>query len=302
MRALQQRLRAGDPARVRTPRDLLTGVGRLVLWLVVALLLVHGAGDMLGPSDDAPEPRLARAEQAPGWPNDAARALAVEFATAYLTYAPGEDPDAAAQRVNAFASAEVVRELVPHFDRGTPAQAVRSAAVARTVTLDARHALVTVAATLATDGQLGTRRLTVPIARDDAGGLVIDDLPSFAAAPARAATAPRDEEPLLGADRGAIEDVLTRFLRSYLAGDTGGMAYLVVPGTRIAAAAGRLELLSLTSVTVMAPAERGRRVMLVTVHVRDVGSRAVYMLRYRVRLVRRDRWYVAELNEEGSAR
>jgi hypothetical protein len=26
------------------------------------------------------------------------------------------------------------------------------------------------------------------------------------------------------------------------------------------------------------------------------------MLRYRIRLVRRDRWYVAELNQEGSGR
>jgi hypothetical protein len=29
---------------------------------------------------------------------------------------------------------------------------------------------------------------------------------------------------------------------------------------------------------------------------RDVRSRAVYPLRYRVRLVRRDRWYVAAVN------
>lgn len=49
--------------------------------------------------------------------------------------------------------------------------------------------------------------------------------------------------PLIGPDRGAIEDVLGRFLHSYLSGDAGGLAYLVVPGTRIVAAAGQLELL-----------------------------------------------------------
>jgi hypothetical protein len=42
--------------------------------------------------------------------------------------------------------------------------------------------------------------------------------------------------------------------------------------------------------------------VLVTVHARDLGSRALYMLRYRIALVRRDRWYVARLNEEGAGR
>ena len=70
----------------------------------------------------------------------------------------------------------------------------------------------------------------MPVARDAAGRLVVDDLPSFAAAPARAARELPDDEPLTGADRGAIEDVLTRFLRAYLAGDTGGLAYLVRAG------------------------------------------------------------------------
>ena len=38
------------------------------------------------------------------------------------------------------------------------------------------------------------------------------------------------------------------------------------------------------------------RSVLATVRARDVQSRAVYALRYRVRLVRRDRWYVAAVN------
>jgi hypothetical protein len=302
MRALQHTLRAARPVRVRTPRELLAASGRLVLWLVVGLVLVHGVSDLLGPAHQPSKPRIAGAKRRLAWPDDAARALAVEFASAYLTHTPGEDPDAAAQRLTAFVAPDVAGELMPQFDHDAPAQALRSATVARTVTLDERHALVTVAATLATDGQLSTRRLTVPIARDPAGGLVVDDLPSFAAAPARAATGPRADEPLIGADRGAINDVLARFLRGYLAGDSGALAYLVVPGARITSAAGRLELLSLTSITTTGPAARGQRLVLATVHARDLGSRALYMLRYRIRLVRRDRWYVAELNQEGAGR
>jgi hypothetical protein len=39
--------------------------------------------------------------------------------------------------------------------------------------------------------------------------------------------------------------------------------------------------------------------VLVRVHARDSLSRALYALRYRVALVRRDRWYVADINGPG---
>jgi hypothetical protein len=302
MRALRKRLRARRPVMVRTPRDVFAGAGRLVLWLAIGLLLLRGAEATLGPDDDLRPAPAVRSTAATAWPDDSARALAVEFATAYLTHTRAEDPTVAAQRLGSLASADLAGELVPQFDHAASEQVVRTATVAHTVTVDREHALVTVAANLATNGQLGTRRLTVPVARDPAGRLVVDDLPSFAAAPARAATELPNDEPLAGADRGPIEDVLTRFLRAYLAGDTGGLAYLVAPGARIAAVSGHFELFSLASVLSAGGGAGSRRSVLVMVHARDLGSRALYMLRYRVGLVKRDRWYVAELNEEGAGR
>jgi hypothetical protein len=302
MRALRETLRPRGPVMVPTPRDVLAGAGRVVLWLAVGLLLLRGLETTLGSSKQARPSQGARPSPVAEWADDAARALAVEFATAYLTHSPGEDPTAAGQRLSALASPDLAGELVPQFARGAPTQAVRSATVAHTVTVDREHALVTVAATLATGRQLGTRRLTVPIARDAAGRLVIDDLPSFAAAPARAAGELPADEPLTGADREPIENVLTRFLRAYLAGDTGGLAYLVAPGAQMTAVSGRFELLSLSSVLSSGAANGGRRSVLVMVRTRDQASRAVYMLRYRIGLVRRDRWYVATLNEEGAGR
>jgi hypothetical protein len=301
MHALHQKLSTARPVRMRTLRDLLGGAGRLTLWLVVGLLLIRGIGT-LGATDSARAPQPSRAVPVAVWPDDAARALAVEFATAYLTHTPGENPDAATQRLTALAAPDLAGDLAPQFDRDAPAQAVRSATVARTVTLDGQHALVTVAATLADGGQLDTRRLTVSVARDKSGGVVVDQLTSFASAPTRAALAPREAEPLIGADRGAIEAVLGRFLRAYIAGDTGGLAYLVAPGVRITAAADRLELRSLASFTVVGPAAGARRGVLATVLARDPQTRALYVLRYRVELVRRDRWYVAAINDRGRSR
>jgi hypothetical protein len=284
--------------RPQTSRELLATVGRLLLWLALIVVLLRGLAGVLATEHPAPAPHAGRVSAVATWPDDSARAFAVQFASAYLTHSPSDDPGAYTTALEAFASPELVAQLAPRFDDQEPREAARSATVAGTVRIDNRHALVTVAATLA--GPPVTPRLvTVPIARDGRGGLVVYDLPSFAAAPARAAVSAPGLEPLYGAERAAIVNVLEPFLRAYLAGDTAALDYLVPPGTRIAAAAGRWELIELTSVSAAGPASRAGRVVLATVEARDPASRAVYALRYRVRLVRRDRWYVAELNGPG---
>ena len=116
--------------------------------------------------------------------------------------------------MQAFAAPELASSIAPVYGERAPRQTVASVMVARTARLDARHALVTVAATV--EGAPGTRYLTVPVARDDAGGLVVSDLPSFAAAPARASLEQPTTEPLAVAERAAITPVVARFLRAYL--------------------------------------------------------------------------------------
>jgi hypothetical protein len=282
--------------RPQTPRELLATVGRLLLWLALVVVLLRGLAGVFATDRPAHAPKLSRSLAVATWPDDSARAFAVEFATAYLTHAPSDDSGAYTTGLEAFASPELVAQLAPRLDDQEAHEAVRSAAVARVVRIDDAHALVTVAATLA--GPPVTRRLvTVPIAHDDRGGLVVYDLPSFASAPARAAVSAPELEPLYGGERAAIVHVLEPFLRAYLAGDTAALAYLVPPGTRVAGATGRWELIELTSVSATGPATRAGRVVLATVETRDPVSRATYSLRYRVRLVRRDRWYVADLND-----
>jgi hypothetical protein len=260
---------------------------------------VRGAGDVLGAQRPPGTAPVQRAAESVPWPDDAARALAVEFASAYLTHELTEDPTAHARRLSDLASPALAHEVAPRLDERAPDQTARVATVERAVAVDRRRALVTVAVTTETGRDVSVRRVTVPVASDGAGGVVVYDLPSFASAPARASAAPPEGEPLLGSERAAIADVLARFLRVYLAGDTRGLDYLVSPGTRIAAAGGSLELLELGSITATGPTARGERVVLANLHARDPKSRATYALRYRVRLVRRDRWYVAEVNGAG---
>jgi hypothetical protein len=168
-----------------------------------------------------------------------------------------------------------------------------SVVVARSAAIDSSHALITVAV----GGTSGSRYLTVPVARDKAGGLVVDELPSFAAAPRRSSVASATLEPVAGRERSELRDVVSRFLRTYLAGDQPGLAYLVPAGVGIATPAPHgYELVDVDSLAqIGTPAARELELQ-ARARVRDLGSGAVLGQAYRLRLVRRDRWYVADIN------
>ncbi len=291
-------LKASRPGRSRTPRELFSRLGRSVLWLAVTVALLRGLAGTLDSDPQAVEPGRAQTA-APTWPDDAARAYAIEFTAAYLTIAPDE-PDTRTAAAE-LAAGEIANALAPTLDGEAVAQQVESATVAGITRLDSRRALITVAARVR-GARARTIRLTVPVARDTRGALVVSDLPSVAPVALRAGSGPVAGTSLLGAERDAIGDVLTRFLRAYLGGDRAGLVYLVPAGTRIAASTGGFELRELGTITATGRASGRERHVLVTAHVRDEISRATYALRYRVRLVRRDRWYVAAINDSTGGR
>jgi hypothetical protein len=277
-----------------TPAVFLVGVARVALWLLLGFLLVRGAGDVLASGE-----RTARSGDAPvlaqsPWPDDGARAFAVDFARAYLSYSP-RHPGRYARELAQFVSGELAGPVVPRFAQRGARQVVQTATVAEATRLDESHALVTVAASLATDG-VSTRYLTVPVARDAGGGLAVYDLPSFSAPPARAQPVADEAEALPAGEESAIGDVLQRFFAAFLAGRAGELEYFVPAGVRLGALGQRYELAGVESLAqVGAGSARGRTVLAV-VRARDARTRAVYALRYRVALVRRDRWYVAAIN------
>jgi hypothetical protein len=272
---------------------MLRNIGRVVLWCVLALLLVRGASDVL--AGEQPPPRVPDSRSVPAsWPGDEARAFAVEFARAYLSYSP-RHADRYAHEVLPFVSPEVAGSIVPRFVQRGSRQVVQNAVVARTARVDDARALVTVGATVA-GRDVSTRYLTVPVARDAGGGLVVYDLPSFSAPPSRGRAQTVELEPISGAEGAEVEDVLTRFFRAFLAGRSADLEYFVPAGVRLGALAQRYELVDVDSVEQIGASGGRTRSVLATVRARDAESRAVYALRYRVGLVRRDRWYVAAVN------
>jgi hypothetical protein len=286
---------AGPP--IRTPGGLLKGLGRGVLWALVAILLLRGVAGVLAQDTGAPTSApSARPAAAAAWPDDAARSFAADFARAYLSWSP-EHPERYEKALAPFVAADVAGTIQPTFGDEAPRQEVRATSIARVAQLDESHALVTVSVAVAAP-EITTRYLTVPVARDSAGGLAVDDLPSLAAPPARAQIAEPETQQLSAADQQQIGDVLEHFLDSYLAGRSGDLAYFAPPGVRIEALGG-YELSGMSSLVAVGPVTGGERTVLVTVRARDADSRVEYPLRYRVRLVMRDRWYVAAINTSG---
>jgi hypothetical protein len=284
---LRREPRARSASQV-TSAGLLKGLGRLILWCALALVLARGVADLLR-TEPAPPPAREAAAATVVWPDDEARAFAVEFARAYLSYTP-RDRDA----LTSFAAPELAASMAPDQPDDAEPQTVLTATVAGTASLDDRHALVTVAATLDT----GTRYLSVPVGRDTAGALAVYDLPSFEPPPAHASLPATQGEPLTGVERSQIEDVVERFMRAFLAGEAEELDYLAPTGVQIGALAEPHELVGVVSVAQVGPGAADAREVLATVHAREDGTGAVYPLRYRLELVRDDRWYVAAVNKE----
>ena len=163
--------------------------------------------------------------------------------------------------------------------------------VAREASLGGARALVTVAA-LRRDGT--SRYVTVPVARDERGGLVVSGLPSFSAPPPRASVDGDDVEPLAGAGAQAITELAERFLREYVAGaDRAALAYLLLPGVEVAPLPAGLRLVSVDALDQTTATTGRRRSVIASVRVRESRSGAVYPLAYQLEVERRDRWYVA---------
>ena len=284
-------LRGGVPVghAVRTPGGLAKRLGRVLLWLLVLVLLLRGLASVFAPQRPAPVTRVVRRRRRCGRMMRRGRSRRTSrgrICTTRPTIRRGRRGRCRRS------SGPSWRARSCRSTASTPsAQSVGAVSVASAAQLDSRHALVTVAAATSS----GTRYLTVPVATDGHGGLVVSALPSFAAGPARAVLEPTSVEPVPASERPAIEDVTTRFLRAYLGGDAGGLAYLVPSGVRFGAVAQRLELVSVDSLALASPAAGRERTVLVSARAKDMAG-VVYGVGYRLLLVREDRWLVKAVN------
>jgi hypothetical protein len=175
-------------------RSTVRAAGRFALWVAVGIVLVRGVGAIL--SDPAGRATGHGGEVVAAFPDDEARAFAVRFVGAYLGPSPGA-------QVAPFLADDLRSRgaVVPARDQGAE---VVGAAVARVASLGGARALVTVAA-VRRDGS--SRYVTVPVARDRRGGLIVSALPSFSPPPARATLDDENVETLTGPGAGPIGEL-----------------------------------------------------------------------------------------------
>ena len=94
-------------------------------------------------------------------------------------------------------------------------------------------------------------------------------------------------------DDRALATVTRRVLGNYLAGDTDNLRADLAPGARLTPPA---EHLDLDDVVSLQWAGRARDRVSAVVVARDPSADVAYTLRYELRVAKRDRWYVAEIN------
>jgi hypothetical protein len=269
-----------DTVRVRSSSvgSLLRGVGRVALWVTIALLLVRGLGAVLATPASVPSPSEAGRS---GSEEEAGAAFAIRFSRAYLA-----DPSPQALAPFLAAGARVGTGHPP----STAGAEVVQAEVSSTQPLGDGREILTVACELR---DARTLYLAVPIARSGAGEVAALGAPSIVAAPAVAGVEASRPQPLAGPDAAAIESLVGKFLPAYLAAaEESDLSYLLAPGAVVTPLAGSLELLGAPGVSQLGSGEGPRRTVIASARVRDPASGAAYPLAYRLELIRRTRWYV----------
>lgn len=257
------------------------------MWATVGLVFVRGLGAVAASSTHPVAAVIAKAP-ASRFPGADVEAFAVRFARVYLTWRPGHGGRRAAA-VGSFFSGDLRDRAAAELPPRGPGQMVAQATVARSADLGSGRALLTVASEL-TDGR--TVYLTVPVAGDSHGGLDVFALPALTAPPPHGSTPAIASDPLTGTDAGELRALVQRFLGAYVSGeDPSGLAYLVGPGTVIAAMPTGFALGSVEEVGRLGGGG-SRMTVEAAVHVRDKATRASYPLAYRLQLRHTDRWYV----------
>jgi Conjugative transposon protein TcpC len=275
---------------------LLRRIGRVVLWVFIAIVVARGLGAIFrGDPESSTQAQAEGSPVAQTFPDDEARAYAVQFTRAFLTFTPAH-PDYHELSVRPFLAAQLRESGALELPERGPSQTVTAATVARAKPLGRNRALVTVAATVV-NRTVTTRYLTVPLARDSAGGLVVYDYPAFSSPPP-AGSVPTDDPRTLEGGSGAreIPDLLRRFFIAYLDGrQLDDLSYFLTRDARVTPLVQRYRLRDVLGVSQVSEGVGPNRTVLVTLRARDPETRAEYTLRYRAAVVLRDRWYVKAL-------
>jgi hypothetical protein len=281
------------------PRPLFL-VLRTILYLLLALIFIRGAASFL---PKAPLPTAAQRpeakEAAPAEP-PGLHALPALFATDYLTWDTTK-PDERAERLRPY--------LAPGLDGQagwkpgpTPSRQVALGAwVAGVKAVSQSRWLVTVAAKVRLEMKDQPKErilsLAIPIAKTEAGTLVVADYPSLLPAPpAPAAPAPEERGAVITDEGDRATSLLTSFFTALYAG--GDVRYFLAPGATPPGAPRGFQLVSLGKPELR---KQGASLMArVTLTATDEAAGTTFTFRYDLLLTEQEgRLYIQDLMQKG---
>jgi len=254
-----------DRARGLAPRARV--IGRVALWAVVALLLFRGFGAIVSPPETINS--TAEATGAGRVVDDRVATVAVRVARDYFSDPRGVARHGVSKKVSdsAVAQAEV-----------TGAESVGPG-----------ESVVTVESELSSGRVLA---LAVPIRHAD-GAVSVLGAPYLVAQP-QVTFDPEPGAPLSGPDAEEITKLVTRFLRAYASSArSGDLVYFVAPGFEVTPLGG-FDLANDPAIGQLGDEETERTVT-ASARFKDKATGTVYPLRYRLDLVKRKRWFVADV-------
>lgn len=256
-----------DRARRAGPKT--RALGRVALWALVVLLFLRGIGAVIAPPDKT---NPATSQTASQRVDDRIAAFAVHFARSYFA-----DPR------------QVARQGQPTSETGNNGS---GPGVAQAEVVTAKPAasgvlVVTVACELIT-GQ--TKNLAIPI-RDQADQIAVLGAPYLVAGASSPTFELERGAPLSGPDAEEITKLVTRFIGAYASTTRPtDLVYFVAPGSEIVPLGG-FDLEGESDVAQLDDGDAARTVA-VRVRLKDQATGTAYPLRYRLELVKRQRWFV----------
>jgi hypothetical protein len=214
-------------------------------------------------------------------PSDEARAFAQAFTRTYLN----TGPEPGESRFDDFVCPELREQIIPRVERKP------DPVIDTTIAKAPPSGSITVMATT----KSSVRYLSVPVQRGGSG-LVICDPPAFVSGPKVGSVAKPRLQPLANSERAPIEDTVNQFFRAYLSGNRTDLSRLVDPKAEPIDPLNNRQLFQSMETPQLESSNGATRALVVSVDSLDPDTQSVFTNRYRLKVVKRDLWYVQSIN------
>lgn len=298
---------------------------RYFIWGAIILILAVGALQMIRSKQPRIIKNVVEYNFAPS-ESETAKAFAVAFTKEFLSYQV-EKPDDYNRRISPFVVTSVLSGARVEQSKGS--SKVVDAIAWKVDKLNKDHSNIIVRANVETTnavdqqqellptGETVTRPklekkvvyVLIPIGHYD-GGYIVEDYPTFVAAPDRPANASIEtfngNESVLEDEKEMIKEVLNNFFITYTTGNPGQISYYMEGNKKIKGYEGNYVFNGIMNIQAYKTNEKNKVMAVVQVGMKDAGLDTLFTQRYVFELVKKSesgsetRWYIIKFDPRGN--